>query len=255
MRTLIRGVTVIFAAGLAACLQKPGAPTVTTSPSPATASAFPAAVSPAPASPLPGGFVAVTADDPRLRTAVDKAVPQLRGTDWLAAPDLAAGAITAGERQVVAGTNHRATLTLLDGGKSRPARITVFEDLEGRFRATAVDLGPVGSTAPLPDVPATAAMPGGWSEQPPGDPGVAATAERARGLLAGGEWLRRPVTVERVLIARTQVVAGLNTYLAIDVRVDGFAHRVDAIVYEPLEGPATLTWVRITDPGRGVEGG
>lgn len=203
---------------------------------------------PAPSASVLGGYAAVPADDARLQTAVAKGVAQLRGTDWLAAPDLAAGPITAGERQVVAGTNHRAALTLSYGGAARQARLTVFEDLQGRFQVTAVDLGPPGSDAPLLDTPAAQAMPGGWADRSPDDPDVAATAARASALLAAAAWLGRPVTVDRVAGAKTQVVAGLNTYLALDAQVDGFPHRVELIVYEPLQGEATLSWVRLAAP-------
>ena len=218
--------------GPAACAKAPA-------PGPAVASPVVAA------SPLPGGFTAVPTDDARLRAAVEEALAQLRGPGWLGRPDLAAGPITAGERQVVMGTHHRATLELSAGGARRLARLLVAEDLLGRFTVLAVDLGPVGAAAPLLDTPAAADVPGGWTDQPPGDADVVKAADQVRALLAGDAWLGRPVEIVDVVAARTQVVAGLNTYLALDVRVDGFAHGAEAIMYAPLEGAATLSWVRL----------
>lgn len=222
------------------------------SPAGSTSPAGPASPSaPPPASPIVGGWFAVASDDARIRTAVDQGVAQLRGAAWLAAPGLAAGSVRTAERQIVAGTNHRATIELQNGQQRRTARLRVLEDLQGAYHLEEVDLGPVGVDAPLPDVPATAAgLPGGWAEQARDDQALAKTAEVVRTLLAGADWLGRAVVLVQVLEGKTQVVAGLNTYLALEVQLDGQSRRVDTIVYEPLQGAASLSWVRVTAPFR-----
>ena len=236
---------------LAACATTGGpVPVASATPAgPGASSAAPASpqatTSPA-ASPMVGAYAPVAGDEARLVGAVEAGVSQLRSSAWLADADLTAGPIVAGERQVVAGTNHRATLRLSRGGQQRLARLWIFEDLAGARQLTAVDLGPVGSEAPLLEVPTPSDLPGGWSDQPADDPAVRVTADQALALLSGADWLRRPVTLVRITRARTQVVAGLNTYLALDVEVDGVTRRVDTIVYEPLAGSATLSLVRLS---------
>ena len=90
---------------------------------------------------------------------------------------------------------------------------------------------------------------GGWSTQAIDDSMKAAAAEAAT-LLAGPDWLGRPVEVKAVDRAMTQVVAGRNVYLAMKAQVNGKLRAIEVVVYQPLKGPATITWMRMEAEGR-----
>lgn len=199
-------------------------------------------------SPLPGGYASVTSDEARVRAALEAGLTQLEGPEWLNHPELTAGPVAAAERQVVAGTNYRVSLPLRMNGKERPARLTIYEDLQGALRLTAVDLAPFGEAPSWPEPPVPSELAGGWRDQPAGDPEIAQTAEKARTILASADWLARSVTLGRVVEARTQVVAGLNTYLVLEVQLDAVPRQAAVIVYQPLRGEPSLSWVQLSAP-------
>lgn len=95
----------------------------------------------------------------------------------------------------------------------------------------------------------TIGLPGGWSAHPVDD-SVKATAADAARLLAGPDWLGRPVQVKSIDRALTQVVAGLNTYVSMQVLVNGKVRPIEVVVYQPLQGPATVSWMRLESAPR-----
>jgi hypothetical protein len=201
-----------------------------------------------PEPPVAGGYAAVAASDALTRQAIDQGVVQLAGAGWLNAPGWTLERIDAAERQVVAGTNHRAMVQLAKAGRRRPAQLTVFHDLQGAYHLSAVELGPVGSDSPFPAVPtATAGLPGGWSDQPADHAMVQEAIQDVKTALAGADWLAQPVTIEAVNAARLQVVAGLNAYLDVTGKVQGQPRRIEAIMFMPLpgQGAPALEWVRL----------
>lgn len=203
---------------------------------------------PTPNAPVAGGYTAVAATDATARRAIDQGVSQLGGAGWLNAPGWMLERLDTAERQVVAGTNHRAMVHLAKDGRRRPAQLTVFHDLQGAYHLSAVELGPVGSDAPFPAVPtATAGLPGGWSDQPADHAMVKEATQAANTALAGPDWLGKAVTVEKVNAARLQVVAGMNAYLDVTGKVQGEPRRIEVIMFMPLpgQGAPELEWVRL----------
>jgi hypothetical protein len=203
---------------------------------------------PSPNAPVAGGYAAVAATDASTRQAIDQGIMQLRGAGWLNVPGWTLERVDSAERQVVAGTNHRAMVRLANQGRRRLAQLTVFQDLNGSYQLTSAELGPVGSESPFPGVPTSEpGLPGGWSDQPADHAMVQEAIQAARTALAGPDWLGRAVTVAKVKAARLQVVAGMNVYLDVEGRVESAPRRIEVIMYLPLpgQGAPELEWVRL----------
>ena len=193
-----------------------------------------------------GAYVAVAPSDDAARLAIAQGVNLLRGPGWLAAPGLMAREPLSAERLVGEGTTYRATLPIVNETRRRIAKLTVFHDPMRTHHLKAAEFGPLGSAAPLPTAPeATAGVPGGWQDQPADSATVTEAVASARQALAGAEWLKQPVEVERILTARTQVVAGTNVYVAFEGQVKQVPRRVHVLVFQPLQGPDELEWVRL----------
>ena len=86
---------------------------------------------------------------------------------------------------------------------------------------------------------------GGWTAQRPGDRGTASAGAEAAQLLASADWLNRPVRWTAISDARTQVVAGTNVYLAGQATIGGHTRPVALVLYQPLSGASTLSWVSL----------
>lgn len=193
-----------------------------------------------------GAYVAVAPSDDATRLAVAQGVNLLRGDGWLAAPGLMAREPLSAERLVGEGTSYRVTLPIVNETRRRIAQLTIHHDPMRTYHLKDAEFGPVGSDAPLPTVPeATAGLPGGWQDQAADSATVTEAVASARQALSGAEWLKQPVEVERIVTARTQVVAGTNVYVAFDGRVKQVPRRVHVLVFQPLEGPNELEWVRL----------
>ncbi|MFN3428608.1 MAG: hypothetical protein ACK46X_01515 [Candidatus Sericytochromatia bacterium] len=191
-------------------------------------------------------YVAVAPSDDALRLAVAQGVTLLRGDGWLAAPGLMAREPLTAERLVGDGTRYRVTLPIVNETRRRIAQLTVVHDPMRTYHLQAAEFGPVGSDAPLPAIPeASVGLPGGWQDQAADQATVTEAVASARQALVGADWLKQPVVVERVVTARTQVVAGTNVYVAFEGRVKQAPRRVHVRVFQPLQGPNELEWVRL----------
>lgn len=196
--------------------------------------------------PIAGGFSAAPSNDAEVRAAVAAAVAELRGPTWLGRADLAAGPVRSAERQVVAGMNYRVAFELKDGGRVRPARAQVWHDLQGKRHLSWAVIGEPGAAEVDGATPtSTNGLPGGWSDQDPKGASIAARAKRALALLAGADWLGHAPGAPKVQEAKMQVVAGFNTWLAIDATVGGKPRRIDLEMYESPQDEASLSWVRL----------
>jgi len=93
-----------------------------------------------------------------------------------------------------------------------------------------------------------AELAGGWTDQGTDAAPVEEAADQAQGLLR--EWLKDPtLAVERVLRAQSQVVAGTNFRLALEVQRKGAPVGVVVVVYQDLKGTFSLTSVAIGPTG------
>ena len=89
---------------------------------------------------------------------------------------------------------------------------------------------------------AQAGLPGGYSDSSPLAQDVKAAAEFAVSKQKGA-------TLERVLAAETQVVAGLNYRLKIEVKTSSGPRIAQAVVYRDLENKLSLTsWQWLAKP-------
>ncbi len=80
---------------------------------------------------------------------------------------------------------------------------------------------------------------GGWQGADAVEPGVKAAAESAVAQLAKQE--KKSVVLAKVLSAKSQIVAGTNYELNLQVTVDGAAKTVTVVVWHKLDGSYDLT--------------
>lgn len=81
---------------------------------------------------------------------------------------------------------------------------------------------------------ASAALPGGYSDASPVDKDIKSAAEFAVSAQKGA-------TLERIVSAETQVVAGLNYRLKLEVKTAGGLRMAKAVVYRDLKNKMSLT--------------
>ena len=97
---------------------------------------------------------------------------------------------------------------------------------------------PAADTQPPGTFPVHGNLPGGWTNQSVDDPGVKAAASQAVTLLGA----RDPSTkLVHLLAAQTQVVAGLNYRLVMELATAKGSRRLAVTVYRDLQNQYRLT--------------
>ena len=101
--------------------------------------------------------------------------------------------------------------------------------------------------AAAPDKPATTpdllhhVMVGGFMVRPAGDKDVQEAAQQAVALLADPKYLGAPAKLVKVKEAASQIVAGRNYRLTLDLTVKGKPASVSVVLYQPLKGAPKIT--------------
>lgn len=91
------------------------------------------------------------------------------------------------------------------------------------------------------------AMPGSYTAQSVESPEMVVAASQARDLLAGPDWLNDPnLKVLKVLSAETQVVAGTNVRMAMQVRFRNETRWCRVVLFRGLHGERSLSSVTVS---------
>ena len=82
---------------------------------------------------------------------------------------------------------------------------------------------------------------GGFMVRPAGDKDVQEAAQQAVALLADPKYLGAPAKLVKVKEAASQIVAGRNYRLTLDLTVKGKPASVSVVLYQPLKGAPKIT--------------
>jgi hypothetical protein len=110
------------------------------------------------------------------------------------------------------------------------------------------------SAAPFSAQAVSRPVPGGFTPQPTQGEAIAGPVREAVKLLAGPHWLNDPALALIALKrAETQVVAGTNYRLLMQVRHHGQPRFVRVLLFQDLQGRYTLSWATLGPPGATTE--
>lgn len=171
--------------------------------------------------PMPGGFTSLPQNDAGALEAARAAAAGI-GDGWTFSKLLAA------QSQVVAGTNYQVTFSVAKAGQTGRATATVWKKLDGTLAVT--DSRWIEKPAAPTDMVA-----GGFSKLAPSDEGAQAAAKAVAAAIGEG-W-----TLGKVVTAQSQVVAGINYKLTLNLTKGGEKKKASATVWRKLDGSFEVT--------------
>lgn len=186
-----------------------------------------------------GGYRVVAKTDAAAIAAANYAITaQSDKTDM----DYELDEIIKAERQVVQGSNYRLCMEVNTGGdESFFVQAVVYVDLKAKYRLTSWAKSTCGDVAAAPAAPLTKPiMVGGYSLAPKTDALVVGAAKYAAS--AQSTKMDTEFSVNEIIKAERQVVAGMNYRICMRVDVEGDEPiMVSALVYQDLKRNYTLS--------------
>ena len=194
--------------------------------------------------PMVGGYKAVANTDAGAVAAANFAVEtqsEKTGSEY------SLEELVKAERQVVQGSNYRLCMEVsADGGDTTFVQAVVYVDLKGNRKLSSWADSTCGETAAAPaDTPIVV---GGYGPVAGTDPQVVAAAKFA--IAKRSETADSEISLNKIVKAERQVVAGMNYRICMTVKVEGDEPQtVTAIVYQDLKRNYSLSSSKASDCG------